>query len=476
LLGLLASRERQDVITQPAGLPCIGGAGSDRAAVHVGMGQTLMRQGSFESAVTAFRDALCFEPMNVEALRHLVCGLEVLGRSGDAARGWLGLGIALEAYDRFDEALAAYRQALAREPRCLDALIKISSVHLALGDTASAVHALESALAIEPSHAVAHIRLGRASHLHGDVDRGWNELSWSCDRELVKSWRQFEQPMWDGSSLAGRTILLWTLPDYGLGDTIQLARFAAVLKSRGASRVIVDCQRPLQPLLARMPAIDRVVSRLAPLPSFDVHAPLMLVPIVDRRARESVGAGIPYVFADDELMEGWRRRLGAHAGMTIGLCWGTQSPWREARWRSAPLTTFAPLAEIENARFISLQLGSHAEEAFAPPPKFRVESVLTESSSIDETAALIATLDLVITIDTMIAHLAGALGRPVWTVLPFDADWKWSHGTTPDSTDWYPTMRLFRQRRAGDWDDVVQRVRDAFSDCQADKTFALPSY
>jgi tetratricopeptide (TPR) repeat protein len=466
-IGRLRASQREWRLALDAfrdGLLCLGGSKSDRATLHSAIGQVQVRLSAFDEAIASFRDALCIEPLNVETLRHLVCTLELVGKAGDAARAWLHLGVALDAHDRVDEAVAAYRQAVAREPRCLEALIRLGAVHMMAADPASAVQCVESAVAVAPDHVAAHIALGRALHQIGMADRGWAEFAWWCDPTLVKSWRSYEQPLWDGSSIVGRSLLLWAMPDYGLGDTIQLVRFALFLKRHGAHRVFIECQPSLVPLIARMPGVDRVVGQLAPLPPFDVHAPLMLVPTLDRQARESATLGEPYLAADEALTQYWHQRLGTRDGMTVGICWGAQSNRRDARLRSAPLTAFAPLVRTSNVRFVSLQLGPHADEAIAPPRGLRMEAVLTESSSIGHTAALISALDLVITVDTMIAHLAGALGRPVWTLLPRDADWKWHSGSTADTTRWYSTMRLFRQSRAREWSDVLERVREALAD------------
>jgi hypothetical protein len=297
------------------------------------------------------------------------------------------------------------------------------------------------------------VTLGTARHLSGEPNEGWKELAWQCRAERIDTWNEFEQPMWDGSSLCGRTILLWATPDFGLGDWIQFIRCARHLKSRGARQVIVECQRSLVSLLSRMPDVSRVVTRQSPPVRFDVHAPLILVPVLDHAMREPASDDVPYLLADPRDVECWQTRLRDFEGLTIGLCWRVRSSRPCARLRTIPLSVFEPLAAVRHVRFVSLQIGSYGAETFVVPGFVR--RMLPESSSVAHTAALIESLDLVITVDTMIAHLAGALGKAVWTLLPYGADWRWGR---EDATPWYPSMRLFRQHRIDDWTDVIGRI------------------
>jgi hypothetical protein len=256
--------------------------------------------------------------------------------------------------------------------------------------------------------------------------------------------------------LRDRTILVWA--EFALGDTIQCLRYLPLLHAAGA-RVVVETQATLLPLIERMPCVDRVVVSGAPLPAFDLHAPLFSLPGVFQTQR--LGAGVPYLAVDDELIAIWRKRLGepAPGQRTIGLAWSGSPTGSNARYRFTTLSSFAPLAGVPNTRFVSLQLGPRAVDLLTPPPGLRVETLLDESCTGADTAALMLNLDLIITIDSMVAHLAGALARPVWTVTWLSPAW-WLWQVEGDRSLWYPTMRLFQQTRAGDWKDVLARVRE----------------
>jgi hypothetical protein len=404
-----------------------------------------------EDAVRASQRALMEDPRNPRLCQQLVCALEQLGRRDEAVGAWFSLGAALEEAGRWQEAEVAYREAVARKPDCLRALIKLGQTLLELAQPARARAQFEAALAIVPDQQEARIGLGWASQLLGDVTQGWEAFAWEFPRSQTRR-RHLEQPVWDGSPLDGRTILLWV--DWGLGDTIQFVRYAQVLKAQGA-RIIAECQSRLVPLIERMPCVDRVITPRMPLPPFDVHAPLLLLPALVGTRMEIV-PDAPYLTADSVLMDVWRERLDRAHGRRIGIAWGARPiPPR----RSAPLLTFARVARVPGVRLINLQHGPPLEELATAPEHLRVETFAEEPRSIDETAALIMNLDLVVTVDTMIAHLAGALGAPVWTLLPYAPNWRWQG--RGETTPWYSSMRLFRQTRPGDWTGVMLDVAAA---------------
>jgi len=423
-----------------------------RIDLHSDVGEALLRAGSIVEAIRAFRTALALDPGDVRACRALVGGLEVLALVDDASAAWCALGVALERQNRFSEAAVVYHEALARRPRNLRALFGLGSVQLQLAQPQKAIPRFEAVLALDEEHAKAHQRLGWAYALAGDLERNWDEIAW-YDRRLLPN--RFEQPAWDGSSLEGKTILLWG--NAGLGDAVQLIRFAQLVKQLGA-RVLVECHRILTPLIEHMPCVDGVVATSTPLPHFDVQALLASLPRIFRTNWTNIPDDVPYLQVANDLRESWRAKLAPTTHKTIGLVWAGGNP-EDGHFKSAPLATFAPLGQIPGIRFVSLQFGPRAIESLMPPAGLRVERLLDESCSAADTAALIMNLDLVITMDTMVAHLAGALGQPVWTLLRHAADWRWR--LDGDTCSWYPTMRLFRQRQTGDWSEVVYRVREA---------------
>jgi hypothetical protein len=269
--------------------------------------------------------------------------------------------------------------------------------------------------------------------------------------------RNFPQPQWDGSPLEGRTILIHA--EQGLGDTIQFIRYAPLVKRRGGT-VIVECQPVLSQLLAGCPGIDRLIAQGSPLPAFDVHVPLLSLPRIFGTTLADVPAEVPYLFADAALIERWRDELAGVPGVKIGIAWQGNTRFPADCMRSIPLTHFAPLAQVDGVRLFSLQKGPGREQLAATAaylPVIDLADRLDEKAGgFMDTAAVVKNLDLIITSDTAIAHLAGALGVPVWVGLALGADWRYLLGR--EDSPWYPTMRLFRQTRLGDWDGVFERI------------------
>jgi tetratricopeptide (TPR) repeat protein len=429
----------------------------DHADLLIDVGEVFIRSGHFQEAMGVLRAALAIEPYNASGCRYLVFALEMLGRRDDAVDAWCRLATALEHNDCPREAAAAYREALVRNPSNLRALVGLGSVQLLqLAEPHSAIEHLKTALTLEPEHAAAHQRLGWSYALVGHLEHNWEEIAW-IDRH--GPWKRFEQPAWSGSSLTGRTILLWI--NAGLGDMIQHLRFVPQVKACGC-RVILECHKRLVPLIERMECVDQVVAINTPLPAFDVQALMAALPRIFGVSWLNIPADVPYLTGDASLRAEWARRLGIFRGTTVGLVWGsrpTTGRRQAANFKSIPLAAFSVFAGLPRIRYISLQLGAQAEELIAPPPRMSIESPLEESTTILDTVAAIQNLDLVITVDTMVAHLAGALAIPVWTLIPYASDWRW--GLHTDASPWYPSMRLFRQTRPGDWLEVLRRVRGA---------------
>jgi hypothetical protein len=298
--------------------------------------------------------------------------------------------------------------------------------------------------------------------LMGNFEQGWPEYEWRLKgtRELAQP--NFPQPTWDGSPLAGRSILLRT--EQGLGDTLHFIRYAPLVKAQGG-RVLVECTEPLLPLLSGCPGIDRLVPRsLEARVPFDVQVPLLSLPHLLGTTLATVPANVPYLFADTQLLQQWRQELRAYSGFKIGIAWQCNPKLDQQRarvaQRSIPLVEFAPLGRLVGVSLFSLQRGAGTEQLPQVTSLFPITDL---GSWIDEggsafmaTAAVMKSLELVITCDTAIAHLAGALGVPVWVALPFAVDWRWL--LHRDDSPWYPTMRLFRQSEPGDWTPVFERI------------------
>jgi hypothetical protein len=266
----------------------------------------------------------------------------------------------------------------------------------------------------------------------------------------------FQRSLWDGRPLEGKTLLLHA--EQGLGDTIQFLRYAALARQRGA-RVVVGCPKPLLPIVRTCRFIDQLVDEITPAMDFDVHCPLMSVPGLLKTTLENIPADVPYLFAAPDLVKQWRESLGGLEGFKIGIVWRGGPAHPNDRARSIPLSCFEPLAALPGVRLFSLQKGTGAEQLQDMAGRFPITEVGSRLEDFMDTAAVLANLDLLITCDTAIAHLAGALGVPVWVGLPLVPDWRWllDRGDSP----WYPTMRLFRQKEPGDWAGVFEQISSA---------------
>ncbi len=309
------------------------------------------------------------------------------------------------------------------------------------------------------------IRAGRGSQAYlllGQYETGWSEWEWRWKRPGAPQ-RDYlkDRPAWDGSPLPHGTILLDA--EQGLGDTLQFVRFAKLVRQR-VGRVILQCQAPLLPLLRRCSDIDTLVARGEPLPPFDVHASLMSLPGVFRVAQDTVPADVPYLSASPELIEKWKERLAQFPGLKIGIAWQGNPKYKRDRFRSISLPEFAPLAEVSGMTWISLQKGPGQEQLRNGSRPSSLE-IVDLGNDVDEaagafmdTAAILKNLDLLITSDTALPHLAGAFGVPTWLAVAHSPDWRWQ--LTGTTSPWYPNMRLFRQPAIGDWHSVFTAMRD----------------
>ncbi len=293
--------------------------------------------------------------------------------------------------------------------------------------------------------------------LAGQYEEGWHEYEWRwlCASHAHRQ-RRFSVPRWDGQPAPGRTILVHA--EQGFGDALQFVRYLPLIIERaGGSGIILEC-RPEQASLfkqfesPRMRVVERSASDET-LPPFDLHLPLLSAPLTLREFAP-LPAKAPYLVADSKLRDRWRRRLGCEAKFRVGLAWAGDPGHGHDRRRSIPPEKLSPLLEVPGIEFVSLQVAGDPLPAKLADSGIR--DFRKEIADFSDPAALIAELDLVITVDTATAHLAGALGRPVWVLLPFVPDWRW--GVAREDSPWYPSMRLFRQFEPGEWDDVVQRV------------------
>ena len=439
------------------------------AEAHNNLGNALKDKRQLSEAIAAFRRAIDLKPSLAEAHNNLGNALQGKGHWNQAiaafrqaiklkpefAEAHNNFGNAMESKGKLDEAIAAYMQAIALRPDFAEAHSNFGNAMKDKGHLNEAIAAYRRAIALEPDLAQVHNNFGLALLLQADFAQGWEEYEWRWKLKDTVSLRQdIAKPEWDGGHLAGRTILLHA--EQGFGDTLQFIRYVPLVQQRGGEAIVV-CQPELRRLLQTMTPGLPVVARGQPLPAFDVHCPLLSVPRLFGTDLTNIPDTVPYLHAGAEDIGFWRARLADYSGyLKVGLVWAGSPRHKKDSNRSLKFSSFALLAKVSGVRFFSLQKGEAATEFATPPQGMELVDMSGELEDFADTAAFIANLDLIVTVDTSVAHLAGAMGRPVWTLLPFAPDWRWL--LEREDSPWYPTMRLFRQPAVGDWDSVIQRV------------------
>ncbi len=451
----------------------------DFAEAHANLAIVLAAQGRTTEAEAGYRAALRLRPNNRDALNNLGVLLCDLGRWSqaesvlrDAVRldpeapdAYRNLGAVLNHLKRSAEAEPVLRLAARLAPEAPEAHFNLGAALHDLRRLGEADSAYREALRLRPDFAEAHNNRAYSLLLAGRYAEGWREYEWRWrTRHMAGGARGFAAPQWSGEPLDGRTLLLHA--EQGLGDTLQFCRYARLIA--GAGRVVMEVQPPLKRLMRSLPCEIEVIARGEPAPAFDLHCPLMSLPLALGATVEAIPAAIPYLSADPIAAAGWRRRLSALAGPRVGLVWAGNSHLGypefaavDAR-RSVSLSAMAPLAEVGGIAFVSLQKGAPSVQGADPPAGMTLIDHTAELEDFADTAALIDALDLVISVDTSVAHLAGAMGKPVWLLNRYDTCWRWLLNRA--DSPWYPTVRLFRQPAPGDWDSVMRALANALGD------------
>jgi tetratricopeptide (TPR) repeat protein len=446
----------------------------DQAEAHANRGSALHALKRFEEALASHDRALSLRPDYAEARYNRGNALHALKRFEEAlvdyehalalrpdyVEALANRGITLHELKRFAEALEYCDRALAVRPDYAEAFVNRGVTLHELKRFDEALASYERALALRPDYAQAHYNEAVCRMLTGDFDRGWQKLEWGWDTAQLKNLkRRFSQPLWLGSDeIAGKTVLLHGV--HGFGDTIQFCRYVPHVVARDA-RVILEIQEPLRALMGTLPGAAQIMSRGEPLPDFDLHCPLLSLPLALATRLGTIPAQIPYLRASAQAVTDWNARLGPRP--RIGLAWSGRPEHNNDRNRSMRLSTlFSPLAGYD-ATYVSLQREVRADDAPVLQGRSDILHFGEDLKTYADTAALIENLDLVISVDTSVAHLAGALAKPVWILLPFIPDWRWL--LDRDDSPWYPTARLFRQDETRGWDGVTARVQTALNDC-----------
>ncbi|MEO6435701.1 MAG: tetratricopeptide repeat protein, partial [Tepidisphaeraceae bacterium] len=328
--------------------------------------------------------------------------------------------------------------------------LNLGCVQRLSGRIDSAIASFETAIGLRPDFAQAHFNLALALLMRGELSRGWEELEWRLQPPGANRTARIHHaiPAWRGELLGGRSILLHA--EQGFGDAIQFARYVPMVADRGG-RIILMCRPALRRLFERLRGVEQVIEPGPSVPRVDVQCPFMSLPRAFGTTLESIPADVPYLSPPPELIDTWKAKLDGISGMKVGFAWAGSRTNTRDRYRSCRLDDLAPLFEVSGVTFVNLQKG----EAGSTLPT----GILDPTGDLHDwadTAALLANLDLVISVDTAIVHLAGAMGKPVWTLLSAAGEWRWLRDRT--DTSWYPTMRLWRQKTLGEWEELMGRV------------------
>jgi len=415
------------------------------------LGSVLRDQGHFDDAIACYRKAVEINPNFPEAHNNL--------------------GSILLDQGKLDEAIACFHEALRHDPCLPEAEHNLASVCRGLGRFDETAKRTQRVLEQKPDFADAHVNQSFVKLIRGDFEHGWEEYEWRWKTRLQPV-RSFSQPIWNGESLQGESVLIQS--EQGFGDIIHFIRYASLVKRAGAI-VLVECPGRLINLLSSCKGIDRLVPSEESVPDFSMHVPMMSLPRIFKTSLRTIPADVPYLFADAALTDLWRTRLTSVCGFRIGTNWRGRGNNAQSRQRDIPVELFASLGKVSDVRLISLQKGDagtrsevgiqrseSSDAGTARPTIVDLGKFDMERGAFVDTAAIMMNLDLVITSDTSVAHLAGALGVPVWVALPFVPDWRWM--LERSDSPWYPTMRLFRQKKIGDWEGVFEEIWAALAE------------
>ena len=440
-------------------------------------GARLVKEGDLARAELAYRQALLLDPALAEAHANIALLLERDNRIAEAEahyrrsldlaprrpQMYLNYGAMLAGEKRFAEAEKQYRAALFLDPRAASAWSNLGALLACTRREAEAIQCYRFALDIDPGHRAAQFNLAYVLLRQGHFEEGWRCLEARDGYGPVEA--LLSCPRWNGEPLQGKTVLIGV--EAGHGDMIQFCRYAPALKAAGASRVSILCHPGLKSLLARLPGVDETIAsdETFSRDGWDCWTPALSLPFLFRTRLDTIPAQIPYLTADVQHVAQWSRVMEAPAGeCRVGLVWKGNPRFENDRDRSLPsLATLSPLQSVPRVRFFGLQKGTGEDEVGQNAVALNLVDLGPHIQDFADTAAIVMNLDLVITVDTAVAHLAGALGKPCWVLLPeYKTDWRWLTGR--EDSPWYPdVMRLFRQEIAGDWTPVVQNVATALA-------------
>jgi tetratricopeptide (TPR) repeat protein len=453
-------------------VPDLAQAHSDRGAALAGLNRYPEARASCDRALAldpGYSQAYSNRAYVLEKLKYYPEALEdcdrALALDPQFVPAYCNRGVVLNKLNRFAEALDSFDQALALDPGLAPLHCNRGVALRHMNRLDEAIASYKTALSLEPNSGDAHFNLGELLLLTGDFACGLPEYEWRAKTSAAGPMgRYFSQPLWLGAQpVEGKVILLHS--EQGLGDTIQFSRYVPLVASRGA-RVVLEVQRTLVDLVHDLPGAWQIVARGERLPPFDMHCPLPSLPLASTTLLETIPADVPYLRASASHVDKWRRSLeraaSAEAKLKVGLCWAGNPNLANDHMRSVDLRSLLPLFSCPDVQVFSLQkeLREGDRELLADHPQ--IVHLGDQLDTFADTAAIISLLDVVVSVDTVIAHLAGALGARTWVLLPYVPEWRWLMGR--ENSPWYPTMRLFRQPRLNDWPGAVTAVKDALSE------------
>jgi tetratricopeptide (TPR) repeat protein len=437
------------------------------ALFHANLGEMLRLAGRPKVAAEEAGRALEIEPAMPMALSNLGVALyelkdfdgaigahrKAIAAKPDFTEAHSNLGNALHALRRFDEAVAAYRRAIELNPNFADAWANLGTTLHHAGDFEEARGALRRAIALAPGHANAHSGLGILLLMYGDLAEGWDEYEWRL-RSSERKGPRFPEKPWQGESLAGKHI--YVQAEQGFGDSLHFARYMPLLAAHAGKVTLRVHQQIVTLLRESLPGIAVLGDRGDPAP-YECDAVLLSLPRLLKTRLETIPAGVPYLRPPAQTAQHWNARLGKMDGLKVGIAWAGNPEHVNDTRRSLDLSILEPLFAVRGTTFVNLQVGPRAAELKKlKKVQPAIEDISSELTDFADTAGAIAALDLVITVDTSVAHLAGALGKPAWVLLPWVTDWRWM--LEREDSPWYPTMRLFRQKRDTNWTKIIARV------------------
>ncbi len=409
----------------------------DYAAAHLNRGIALHALGRLDEATAGFDRAIALSP--------------------DYAEAHCNRAVVLKALNRLDDALASCDKAIALKPGYDEAFSNRGTILQDLRRQADALASVDRAIALNPRSGPANLNKGFCLLQLGRLEEGWKQHEWRAQCGLLPTRPLGERPRWLADApVAGKTLFLWW--EQGLGDTIQFSRYAKLAEARGA-KVILSVQQPLQTLLKQLGPGIQVIGPNETAAEFDHHSPMMSLPLAFGTTLETIPAQQRYLAPDEDLRRAWAGRLPRNSRPRIGVVWSGRPTHKNDRNRSLELRQLLPIVGPD-AEWFCLQKEIRASDRIALQQS-SIANFSDDLRDFSDTAALVDLMDLVITVDTSVAHLAGAMGKPVWILLPYNPDWRWLLDR-PDSP-WYPSARLFRQPRPGDWASVIDAVRAALA-------------